>query len=105
MDVAATVTTGTGSYRVRTRDISRGGVSFHAPVPLERGTAFTIELALVFEGRARSEPLALAGQVVWCTRRKDDYQVGAAFLSLDETTRKHLAMFLDFLAESRSQQP
>ncbi len=103
MDVAATVTTDTGSFQVRTRDISRGGVSFHSPVPLERGTTFTIEISLVFEGRAQSEPLALVGQVVWCTRRKEDYQVGAAFLSLDETTKKHLVMFLDFLAESRSQ--
>lgn len=101
VDIAATVTTPSGTFRARTEDLSKNGISFYLPVPLDVGTGFSLELALVFEGNAQSEPLAVAGQVVWCTHCKQGYQIGATFLSTDEATQKNLQMFLDFLAESR----
>ena len=99
VDMDARISTDMGRYKVRTHDLSRGGISVYVPFPLDSGSTFTIELALIFGQNAQSEPLVLLARVVWCTHHQDGYQVGASFLSIDDQTRQYLQMFLNFLSE------
>ncbi len=98
VDIEAKVLTALGAQRARTRDLSRGGLCFVLPIPLKIGMKFTIEMALVFAENTFSEPLNVSGKIIWCTPVDDGYQLGAAFVSLDDQTKQYLEMFLNFLA-------
>lgn len=80
-----------------TRDLSRGGICFTLLEPLQVGSPFTVELALIFSENTFSEPLVLSGKVIWCTKVDQGYQIGAVFFTLDETAQDYLNMFLSFL--------
>jgi Tfp pilus assembly protein PilZ len=96
--MSASIITDLGPQAARTRDLSRGGICFILPTPLKVGIRFTVELTLVFDENTFSEPLALAGKVVWCTPVDEGYQIGASFFTLDEETQEYLKMFLNFLS-------
>lgn len=97
--VDAEVKTDAGSVAAVTRDLSRGGVCFVLPTPLERGSSFRISLSLVLGQNTFSEALELSGFVVWCTETAEGYQIGASFGGLDAESQEYLQMFLGFLAE------
>jgi hypothetical protein len=99
----ASVITDLGPQSARTRDLSRGGICFILPTPLKTGIHFTVELTLVFDENTFSEPLPLAGKVVWCTPVEDGYQIGASFFTLDDTTQEYLKMFLNFLSNAEDE--
>ena len=54
VDMEARVSTDLGRYRVRTHDLSRGGISLYLPFPLDVGSAFSVELSLIFGENAQS---------------------------------------------------
>lgn len=99
VEVAAEVSSGLGVSGAVTRDLSRGGVCFIVPAPLERGAPFQIAISLVLSENVYSEPLVLKGQVIWCTETPEGFQIGASFLALTREAREYLQMFLSFLAE------
>ena len=88
-----------GTTRGRTRNVSRTGLSAGVDRPLPSGLSVNVRLSLVFDEDTFSEPLVLPARVVWCTPLGDDFQLGAAFMSLDGDQQSYLAMFLRYLQE------
>src|SRR3990167_6822444 len=61
-------------------NISLGGLSFKSRVPLERGTAIDIRIPLV-------KPIFEAvGQIVWCEKSGNYYNVGVKFINDKDAT-------------------
>jgi len=63
------------------------------------GSSFDLSLSLVLGANSYSEPLKLAGKVVWCTPTELGFQIGAAFGPMGADTKEYLRMFLNFLAK------
>lgn len=99
VEVEAEVTSEAGTFSAITKDVSRGGACFVVLAPIATGSSFEIALSLVLGENSFSEPLRLSGQVVWCTRTDEGFQIGAAFGPKDADTQKFLQMFLNFLSE------
>jgi c-di-GMP-binding flagellar brake protein YcgR len=97
VEIEARVQADGAQFAVRTRDLSRTGMCFSAPTVIAVGTAITVEAALKFSANAFSEALPLAARVVWCTRVRDGYQVGCAFLALNPQIAQYLDLFLKYL--------
>lgn len=66
-------------------------------MPLPVGVDLHIDLKLIFEDGALSEPLSLWSRIVWCTSINDRFQLGLSFVNVDESTKGDLEMFLRFL--------
>jgi len=101
LEAAVTLLCGPRSLRGRTSNLSRGGLCATFAENLAIGGRVDVELALVFENDALSEPLSLRARVVWCTAFEQRYQVGLAFLPTPGDAGRFLDMFLEFLAEGR----
>lgn len=99
VEIDAEITTEAGTFGAVTRDLSRGGICFLVLAPMAIGTRFGVSLSLVLGENMFSEPLTLMGQVVWCTKTGEGYQIGASFTEVTPQARKYLLMFLNFLAE------
>ncbi|HEY3357307.1 MAG TPA: PilZ domain-containing protein [Polyangia bacterium] len=84
-------------YRARTRDLSRTGMCFTMPGTIPVGTVIVIEAALKLSANAVSEALPLHARVMWCTRLRDGYQVGCAFVNVNVQTAQYLELFLRYL--------
>jgi hypothetical protein len=100
LEIDAEITVGDDRFPARTRDVSRGGLSFLFPRPVTVGAAVGIAVSLVSEERALSEPLALRGRVVWCTPIAGNHQVGVTFVSLTGDQRVYLELFLRYLEDA-----
>jgi hypothetical protein len=87
----------------RTRDVSRTGLCLVLghQIPLE--TRIQIRLVLTFAAGGYSEPLALAGRVVWCTALFGSFQIGVMFVDLDRERARHLQMLVAILDGSPSE--
>jgi len=97
VDLKVAVSAGSKRLQARTRDISRSGIcliSQHA-IPLE--TVIQVQLVLAFDAGGLSEPLAVAGRVVWCTGLFGAFQLGVMFVSVDAERERHLEMFIGLL--------
>ncbi len=99
VEIDSTVTSAAGIFRAITRDVSRGGACFEVKEPMAVGSSFDISLSLVLGANSYSEPLKLAGKVVWCTPTELGFQIGAAFGPMGADTKEFLRMFLNFLAK------
>jgi PilZ domain len=99
VEIDAEVTSGEGTFTAITKDVSRGGACFVVAVPMAVGSGFDLALSLVLGANSFSEPLRLAGKVVWCTQTEEGFQIGAAFVPMSADTREYLQMFLNFLAK------
>ncbi len=99
VEIEAEVTSATGTFGAITKDVSRGGACFVVTAPMVVGSSFNISLSLVLGVNSFSEPLKLAGKVVWCTRTEEGFQIGAAFVPVGPDIREYLQMFLNFLAK------
>ena len=86
----------------RTRNVSRGGICADLAEPVPVGTDLELDLVLVFEDDAQSEPLRLPARVVWCTPLDEAHQVGLSFRALTKDTSEYLTMFLRFLDEGKA---
>jgi c-di-GMP-binding flagellar brake protein YcgR len=70
--------------RERVRDLSVGGLSFHADAALTLGSVINLRIATVepaFETQAR---------VVWCRHAGAGYDLGVAFLSAEDAFRARM---------------
>ncbi len=87
----------------RTRNVSRGGLCADVADPIAVGADIHVDLVLVFDAEAQSEPLRLPARVVWCTTVDDGYQIGLSFRPLDAQANEYLTMFLRYLDDSRDE--
>jgi Tfp pilus assembly protein PilZ len=98
IEIDAEITYADGVLPARTRNVSRGGLCIQAPRPLAAGQTVIVGLALVFDDLAMSEPLALNGRIVWCTRvTVESYQLGVTFVNLTAAQRDDLELVLRYL--------
>jgi hypothetical protein len=88
-------------YRGRTTNLSRGGICAEVSVELLLGQEVEIDIELVFDDDAHSEPLRICGRVVWCTRVNNGNQVGLAFCHVQPEQAEFLAVFLRYLDQSK----
>jgi hypothetical protein len=102
VDVEATLGTGDGRQKARTRDISRVGICLIATQPINPGTLVPLELVLAFGDDAYSEPLSLTARIVWCTQLEGSYQLGAMFDEVTDQQDGFLDMFLQYLGDAMS---
>jgi hypothetical protein len=95
-----TLHVGTREYRGTTTNVSRGGLAADLPNAIATDTEVEVDLQLVFDDDAHSEPLRIGARVVWCTTVDDAYQVGLAFKPLPAETAQYLVLFLRYLDDS-----
>jgi hypothetical protein len=86
-----------------TRDLSMGGLCALAAGVLGVGEIVSVELTLIFEEDATSEPLTLQARVVWCTVVDEMSQIGLAFVGLKNDQKSYLEMFLRFLVDDEDE--
>ena len=91
----------------RTTNVSRGGLAADLADKVAVGAEVEVDLQLVFEDDATSEPLRVPARTVWCTALEEVFQVGIAFKPLDAEKAQYLALFLKYLDDSgpRVKQP
>ena len=87
----------------RTRDLSRTGLCLVSPHALPLEARIGIKLVLAFAAGGYSEPLALAGRVVWCTALFGSFQIGVMFVGLDRERARQLQMLVAILDGSPSE--
>jgi hypothetical protein len=76
-------------------NISEGGLSFNAMVPVDPGSVLHIRIPLnkpVFD---------FAGRVVWCTKKGLEYAVGVEFVSSDAAFRQRIVGLVRSIEEYR----
>ncbi len=99
IEATVELTTTHGKTNGRATNVSRGGLAATVERPIAVGETVNVQLALVFDRDTYSEPLDLQARVVWCTQIATTYQLGMAFLPLDDEQRAYLGMFLRYLEE------
>lgn len=87
-------------HQGRTTNVSRGGLAADLPDGLPIGAEIEVDLQLVFDDDAQSEPLRVPARIVWCTALEEVFQVGIAFKPLDAEKAQYLALFLKYLDDS-----
>lgn len=85
----------------QTTNLSRGGLCAELGVELPLGLEVELDIGLVFDNDAQSEPLRVCGRVVWCTRVDHVNQVGIAFCHVQPYQAELLTVFLNFLDRSK----
>jgi hypothetical protein len=88
----------------RSQNVSRGGLCAQMPAAVAVGTALDVDLVLVFDDDALSEPLRLPARCVWCTPVDEGHQVGLVFRSLQPDQVEYLALFLRYLDDGTQHQ-
>ncbi len=96
-DATLVVVGGESNVAGRCVNVSRGGLCSELTSEVAIGNDFTLEMSLVFEEDAQSEPLSLKARAVWCTDLGEVWQVGFQFLPLDTAQASYLQMFLRYL--------
>ena len=103
VDVAVELRARSGdTLRGRARNVSRGGLCVLVPDPAALGAEVVAKMALVFDADTVSEPIEMPARIVWCTKLGDDYQLGAAFLSLSPKQVEILEVFIRYLEEGQA---
>jgi hypothetical protein len=100
-EAAVTVRWGGKAFEGRTRNVSRGGLCADISDAVKVGADVIVDLVLVFDDDAQSEPLKLPARVVWCTPVDEAFQVGVSFKPLDARLTQYLTLFLRYLDDSR----
>lgn len=102
VDLQVTVWARERQLSARTRDLSRTGLCLVMghQIPLE--TRIQVRVVLTFAAGGYSEPLTLAGRVVWCTALFGAFQIGVIFVDLDRERARHLQMLVAILDGSPS---
>lgn len=85
----------------QTTNLSRGGLCAEIEVELPLGQEIEIDLELLFDNDAHSEPFRITGRVVWCTRVDHVHQVGIAFCHVQPYQAELLTVFMNFLDRSK----
>lgn len=71
------------------------------------GSEIEVDLQLVFDDDAQSEPLRVPARIVWCTAVEEMFQVGVSFKPMPADRAELLALFLRYLDNSgpKTKQP
>lgn len=78
-------------------NVSVGGLSFRSQDRLDTGARITIRIPLL------GELVQVGGQVVWCHQVRNAYEVGAAFLNVEEAFRTRMVEQICHIEEYRTQ--
>jgi hypothetical protein len=78
-------------------NVSVGGLSFRFPNRLRPGDRVTIRIPLL------GEFAQLSGQVVWCNRLRDAYEVGVAFLDVEQAFRTRMVEQICHIEQYKNQ--
>jgi hypothetical protein len=97
VDLQVAVSTGPRRYQARSRDISRTGICLITKQAIRLESEIELQLVLAFEAGGVSEPLVVAGRVVWCTGLFGAFQIGVMFAELDDERARHMEMFIGLL--------
>ena len=65
-------------------NVSMGGLSFRSQDRLDTGVTITIRIPLL------GDYVQVNGQVVWCNKLRDAYEVGVAFMDTEEAFRTRM---------------
>lgn len=103
-EASLVVRIGDTETRGRCQNISGGGVCTELEDTVPLGSNGVLELTLVFNEDAFSEPLLLPARAVWSTPLSDCHQVGFQLLALSSEQRSFLSLFLRYLEEGRAAQ-
>ncbi|MEJ7601841.1 MAG: PilZ domain-containing protein [Kofleriaceae bacterium] len=101
---SAGATPGGAAISGRTSNVSRGGMCAEMTEAMTNGAEVEVDITLIFDEETQSEPLRVAGRVVWCTSVGDGYQLGVAFKPLDAEKLAYLTMFLRLLDDGEPAQ-
>jgi hypothetical protein len=104
-EAAVTVHARGSTLAGRTHNISRGGMCANLPEPLAAGSEVDVDLQLVFEEDAQSEPLRLPARVAWSTPFDDQFQIGLSFRPLDAEKTELFTIFLRLLDDQVREKP
>ena len=78
-------------------NVSLGGLSFCSKHKLETGAQITIRIPLL------RETVQVSGQVVWCKKQGDAYEVGVTFRDKQEAFRTRMVEQICHIEEYRSE--
>ncbi|MBA3460497.1 MAG: PilZ domain-containing protein [Deltaproteobacteria bacterium] len=94
-------------HQGRTTNVSRGGFAADMNEKVPVGAEIEVDLQLVFDDDAQSEPLRVPARIVWCTAVEEMFQVGISFKPIPADRAQVLAMFLRYLDDSgpKTKQP
>jgi PilZ domain len=81
------------TWPIQLQELSLGGLAFASPFPMEVGRTASVRATL------RGEALSCPIRVCWTRPRRSlpgrsQFEVGAVFLPLDDSSRRALEMFL-----------
>lgn len=78
-------------------NVSVGGLSFHSTKKLETGARITIRIPLL------RDFIQVSGQVVWCNKLGDSYEVGVAFQDKEEAFRTRMVEQICHIEQYRNE--
>jgi Tfp pilus assembly protein PilZ len=104
-EAAVTVRVNGKTLGGRTHNVSRGGMCANLPEPLAAGSEIDLDLQLVFEEDAQSEPLRLPARVAWCTPFDDQFQIGLSFRPMDGEQSELFTIFMRLLDDQEREKP
>ena len=78
-------------------NVSVGGLSFRSQEKLTSGVTISIRIPLL------GEVVQVNGQVVWCHKLRDAYEVGVAFLDMEEAYRTRMVEQICHIEQYKAQ--
>ena len=78
-------------------NVSLGGLSFHSAHKLEAGARITIRIPLL------RDFIQVSGEVVWCNKLGDAYEVGVAFQDKEEAFRTRMVEQICHIEQYRNE--
>lgn len=78
-------------------NVSVGGLSFHSTKKLETGARVTIRIPLL------RDYIQVSGEVVWCNKLGESYEVGVAFQDKEEAFRTRMVEQICHIEQYRSE--
>ncbi len=96
---------GQQSCRGRTTNVSRGGLCVAVDSAFALGVDVEVDVSLVFDDNAESEPLRLPARTAWCTAVDHAFQLGLSFRAMPLNETRYLQMFLTYLAADQPSLP
>jgi len=73
-------------------DISGGGLNFHSPEKIPKGTILALKIELPDKGT----PIEFKSEVIWCNASppRHDYHMGVRFYKMDDEDRRRYVTFI-----------
>ena len=104
-EATVTVHVRDSTLKGRTQNVSRGGLCASLPRPIAAGSEVEVDLVLVFDEDAQSEPLRMPARVAWSTPFDDQFQIGLSFRPIDAEKTELFMIFLRLLDDQVREKP